>query len=336
MAEKGSNKRKFTVLIGVIALFVVLVVALAAVIRQSYQSNLRAVSSVSKTHVVTINPGATTTEVADNLKTKGAIRSDWAFEWYVRNNQLHDELKAGTYVINENQNVSEIVNILTSGKVATDLVTIVPGKRLDQVKQAFIESGFTAEQVEQALEPTQYAGHPALTDKPEGATLEGYLYPESFQKTAETTLKDIVALSLDEMQFRLTPEVRQAISKQGLTLHQGLILTSIVEREVSNPEDRAQVAQVFYKRINEGIRLQSNATDDYSKLDPKYNTYEIEGLPPGPVSNVTDSSLQAVAFPAQTDWLYFVSGDDKKTHFSKTLAEHEELIKRYCTTLCGR
>lgn len=317
-----------------VGVFLLIIVLGAAVVRKSYQDNLKPLSTTSKSHVVTIEQGATTGEIADLLMSKGVIKSDWAFEWYVRNHQLREELKAGTYVLDQNQSVADIITVIVDGRVATDLVTILPGKRLDQIREGFIKSGFTAEVVDAALEPTQYAEHPALTDKPKDASLEGYLYPESFQKTAETSLKQIVKLSLDEMQLRLTPEVRQSISKQGLTLHQGITLASLIEQEVSRGGDRPQVAQVFLKRIRESRRLESNATDNYAKLKPEYDTYKIDGLPPGPIGNVSESSLKAVGFPAQTDWTYFVSGDDGITHFSKTLEEHQELTRKYCTKLC--
>src|SRR5690606_18816245 len=123
------------------------------------------------------------------------------------------------------------------------------------------------------------------------------------------------------------PEMREAFSAQGLSVYRAITLASIVEKEVPLPEDRAQVAQVFLKRLNSNVKLQSDATAKYGAVldgkDPSasqyltypsaYNTYENAGLPPGPISNVTESSLRAVAYPAKTDWLYFVSGDDKKT-----------------------
>lgn len=334
----GENKRNMARLIlgSSIVLFIVILVGSAVVVRKSYEANLKPVSSNTKSQVFTVQSGSTTGEIADALKSKNLIRSDWAFEWYVRNHQLREQLKTGTYIFNEAQSVDQIVEILVKGKVATDLATILPGKRLEQVKEGLVKAGFTAEAVTAGLEPSQYASHPALTDKPKEASLEGYLYPESFQKTADTKVSDIIKLSLDEMQLRLTPDIRQAISVRGLTLHQGIILASLVEQEVSKPQDRPQVGQVFLKRYRSGQKLESNATDNYAKIDPLYDSYKNVGLPPGPIGNVSGGSLQAIAFPAETDWNYFVSGDDGITHFSKTLAEHEALAQKYCTKLCGR
>lgn len=331
--KKLSKKFEFS--FGIfIAVFLVLFVTSAIAIRQVYQNNLSAISTEKKAVSITVEPGSTVSEIALNLKNKGAIKSDWAFEWYVRNNNLREELKAGTYLVYTNQSVPEIAKIIASGKVATDLFTILPGKRVDEIRTAFLKAGYSQSEVEDALNPNNYKGHEALTDLPDGANLDGYLYPESYQKTAETSAKTIVKQSLDEMARRLTKERRQQFAKNGLTTHQAVALASVIENEVGNKNDRAQVSQVFLQRLKIGMKLESNATDEYAKINPAYDTYKIAGLPPGPISNVSESSLEAVAFPATTDWLYFVSGDDGITHFSKTLEEHEALTKKYCKALC--
>ncbi len=331
--SKPARGRKTALLI--VAALLLVMVASAVVVRKAYESNLKPLSSSNEGIVITVKPGSAPGQIAEQLKQKGVIKSDWALEWYVRNNNLRDKLKAGTYLFKPSQSVPEIVDQLADGKIATDLVTILPAKRIDQIKAEFVKGGFSQQEVDAALDPAQYESHPALTDKPKGASLEGYLYPESFQKDANTTVSKIIKSSLDEMHQYLTPEIREGFNKQGLTVHQGVIMASIVEGEVSNDSDRATVAQVFLKRYKTGMPFQSNATDGYAKINPAYDTYKISGLPPGPISNVTQSSLKAVAFPAQTDWLYFVSGDDGKTHFSKTLEEHQALIEKYCKKLCN-
>jgi UPF0755 protein len=339
--KKFSHKRGARSILGrtgtIIAVAsVIVIVGVAAIVHKVYNDNLQPVSNSKEKITITIDHGSTTEDIAQALKSKGVIKSDWAFELYVKRLGLREHLKAGAYVFTPSQSVSEIVELITDGKVATDLVTILPGKRLEQIKEDFIESGFSSNEVESAFNPKKYANHPALTDKPKKASLEGYLYPESFHKTSETTVEQVIMLSLDEMQARLTPEVRQAFSSQGLSVHEAITLASIIELEVSNEKDRATVAQVFLKRLKEGMPLQSDATNAYAELDAEYDTYQIEGLPPGPVSNAAEESLQALAYPSQTDWLYFVSGDDGKTYFSKTLEEHEELTRQHCTELCNR
>ncbi len=314
-------------------------------VRQTFTNNLRPVSQSSEAKVVVIDSGASVPSIAGQLEEKGVIRKAWAFEWYVRNARAGGKLQAGTYKLKPSQSVQQIVADMVKGKVAVDLITILPGQRLEELRQAFIQAKFDPAAVDLALNPALYSDSPALADKPPEASLEGFLYPESYQKNASTSPEVIVRQSLKEMEARLTPAVRSAFAAQGLTVYQGVTLASIVEREVSNSEDRAKAAQVFLKRLKIQMPLASDATAPYGAIlagrepsltyESPYNTYKNKGLPPGPISNVTESSIRAVAYPAQTDWLYFVSGDDGRTHFSKTIEEHEALTKQYCHRLCN-
>lgn len=350
MKPQAQKKKLFKFLIGAAILVAVISVITLVGVRRYYNENLKPVSATEQLIEVEIPVGATLSDVSQILSDKKLIKNRRVFEQYVRNNGASEDIKAGTYELSPSYSVPEIVSILTNGKIVNKLLTILPGARIDQVKKTFQNAGYSEEEIAEAFNPANYTNHPALVDKPVEASLEGYLYPESFQRTAETTATEIVTKSLNETQKRLTPQVREAFSRQGLSVHKAVILASIVEREVSSDEDRAQVAQVFLKRLNKGIRLQSDATAKYGAvLDGKpdlgysetlryssaYNTYQNDGLPPGPISNVSGSALNAVANPASTDWLFFVSGDDGKTYFSRTIEEHEALTKQYCTQLCG-
>ena len=333
----------------VVVLLIVVILAIgvggALIARHVYDSELRPLSSGQHSESVTIPKGATLKEVASLLKKQHIVKSDWAFAQYVRNKQAEDEIKAGTYDLSPSQSVQEIVSIITEGKVATNLITILPGQRLDQIKKTFENSGFSVAAVDAAFNPNLYTDHPALVDKPVGASLEGYLYPESFQKTNDTTPQDIIRESLDEMQKRLTPDVRAAIEAKGLNIYQGIILASMVEQEANQPADRAKVAQVFLSRLNKGMKLESDVTAFYGAVaagqpptvgfKSSYNTYFVPKLPIGPVSNVSASSLDAVAHPASTNYLYFVAGDDGTVYYSNTQAEHDAQVTQYCHKLCA-
>jgi UPF0755 protein len=332
------------VIIGILLL--VMIVGSTVLVRRFYTDNLRAVSNNTTSQAITIKSGATLDEIATTLEQKKLIRSAWAFKLYVGSKEVRSTLQAGTYAIEPSQTVEEIVSQLTHGKIATSLVTILPGQRLDQIRARFEKDGFGKDSIDQALDPAQYSAHPALVDKPDGVSLEGYLYPDSFQKSADTDPEIIVEQSLSAMHSRLTASRRSAYAKQNLSTYQAIILASIVEKEVSSYNDRAQAAQVFLKRMREGISLQSDVTVLYGSLlagkgndlsyDSPYNTFTHKGLPPTPINNVSESSLEAVAHPTSTDWLYFVAGDDGKTYFSKTLAEHEALTKEHCKKLCSQ
>lgn len=323
----------------ILSVIIVVLVGVVAFIRYQYYENLKPVNDLQTSQLFTIERGATVNEVGLNLKDAGLIRETWAFEWYVRNNNLRDKVQAGTYYLSPSQGVEEIVSVITRGRTATDLVTILPGKRVDQIRQGLVNAGFHPDEVEAAFDPSLYADHPALVDKPVEANLEGYLYPESFQKSPDTKPQVVIRAALDEMQKYLTPDIRAGFVKQGLTVHQGVILASVVEKEVGKAEDRPTVAQVFLKRLRSDVALESDATTTYGAVlngdtpthdyDSPYNTYKHKGLMPSPISNVSASSLKSVAYPAATDYMYFVAGHDCKTRFSHTLQEHEAFIKAH-------
>jgi len=322
------------------------IAAATIAVRMTYYHNLKPASGNATTHLVTIKEGASVKDIANTLQKDKIIRSAWAFRLYVSSKEVSSELKAGSYDLAASQSVAEIVAQLTHGKVATNLVTILPGQSLAQVHKRLVQDGFTEADVTAALDPAKYADNPALVDKPVGSSLEGYLYPDSYQKTDSTSAQTIIEASLRQMNTNLTPDLRAAFAKQGLSSYQALTLASIIEKEVPKQQDREQVAQVFLSRLRAGLKLQSDVTAFYgaallgkpasTTLDSPYNTYNFAGLPPTPISNVSLSSLRAVANPSNTDWLYFVAGDDGVTHFAKTLAEHEANTAQYCKKLCAQ
>lgn len=336
-------------LLAILLILLAVTVGATIAVRHYYFENLQPVNAASTKAVhVTIATGSTLDQISKQLKTANLIRSDQVFQWYVSGHNERDKLQAGTYKFSQSQSLPEIVDALVHGKVASDLVTILPGARLDQIRQTFIKSGFAAADVDASLQADQYrTNFPALADNPAGASLEGFLYPDSYQKDASTRPEQIVKEALNEMQSHLTTDIRKGFVAQGLTAYQGVTLASIVEQEVSKPTDRPIVAQVFLKRYHEGVLpLGSDVTAYYGAIragvapaldyDSPYNTLLHKGLPPGPISNVADSAMNAVAHPASTDWLYFVAGDDGNTYFSHTLDEHNANIDKYCHKLCAQ
>jgi len=344
MARSRRFPRRVLILL---AAFIAVVAVGVLAVQWWYAANLRPVSTSTQKHAVTIVSGSTLTQISSQLSGAGLIRSGTAFEWYVSIHNDRERLQAGTYSFSPSESTAQIAEAIVNGQVATDLITILPAQRLDQIRQAFIKAGFKAADVDAALKPDQYrASYPALADNPPGATLEGFLYPDTFQKTSTTNPRVIIGESLAEMQQHLTTDVRTGFAAHGLSVYQGVTLASIVEQEVPGQNDRNQAAQVFLKRLQIGMELGSDVTAYYGAIhdgvspsltyDSPYNTLLHKGLPPGPISNVSDSSLQAVAHPANTDWLYFVAGDDGVTHFAHTLDEHNANVSKYCHKLCSQ
>lgn len=336
-------KRLLTLVPLMIILFLI---AIAVGARAWYVVNLRPAQNESSPTKVIIENGSSEEQIAKLLKEKNLIKNELAFKTYVKNSKYSGKLKAGTYELDGIQTTKEIVEVLGGGKDASVLFTIISGLRIDQIKSRFVKAGYTEAEVNEAFDAVNYQNHPALTGKPKSASLEGYLYPESFRMTAQTPAKEIVRQSLDQMAKRLTSERLSAFKAQGLAVHEAVIIASMIEKEVIIPEDKRVVAQIFLKRLREGISLGSDVTYIYAaavfggvaspELDNPYNTRKYTGLPPGPIANVSESSLDAVAYPTDTEYLFFISGDDGKTYYGKTSADHENNIRLYCQKLCGK
>lgn len=333
------------IIVGILLL--VLMVGAVVAVRHMYNQNLKPVSTNQQTKIVTIVSGSSTKQIAKQLADQKLIHNAWVFEWYVHSKELGDKLQAGTYALAPSQNLPQIVTTLTQGRVTTRLVTILPGRRIDQVRADLINDGFAPAAVDAALQPEQYRNLPAMAYVPAGTkTLEGLLFPDSFQRTEETDPTAVIRESLKEMGDHLPASLQSAFAAQGLSVFQGITLASIVEKEVSKQSDREQVAQVFLLRLKQGMSLGSDVTALYGSIiagknpslsyDSPYNTRIHTGLPVGPISTVSEDALRAVANPAKTDWLYFVSGDDGTTYFERTYEQHQADAQQYCHELCGR
>ena len=174
--------------------------------------------------------------------------------------------------------------------------------------------------------------------KPLNVDLEGYLFPDTYRFFVKATAADIVEKMVAEMSEKLgrAYEVTGSVwVDPDFSVHEVLTLASIVEREVANPEDMAMVADIFLKRLQAGIALQSDATINYIisgddpspsladlEVESEYNTYKYPGLPPGPISNPGLIAIEAVLNPTSNDYYYFLTTEDGEVVYSRTFAEH--------------
>ena len=341
------TKRRLRLLYIIFLGILVILLVAVAILRSEYNNNIKSVSSNNRSIIVTIKTGSSLPEIASTLKQATVIRSVWAFEWYVRNDGYASQyIEAGTYDLRQSQNVAAIVLELTNGVQASNLVTILPGQRIDQIETSLVRNGFSQSDVIKALQFSDYVNkYSMLQYAPSSATLEGFLYPDSFTRVHSTSVGQIINESLAEMQTKLTPGIVSGFAQNSLNIYQGITIASIVEQEVNKLSDKPIVAQVFISRYKLGMALGSDVTAYYGSIvagvtpslsyNSPYNTLINAGLPPGPISNVSVSSLQAVANPSNTNYLYFVSGDNGTTHFSTTLAEHDAQTAQYCIKLCS-
>lgn len=341
-SKTGSRRR---IVIGIIGTIVLLLVVAFVSAWLWYQNELQPASKTSVQKTIVIPEGLGVKQIATLLEQQSIIKNARAFELYLRLNNLVGSLQAGQYALDASNSARSIAITISKGNVQKGQFTILPGQRIDQIEANMVKAGFDKAAVTDAFNADNYKNHPVLAYKPEGLSLEGYLYPETFQTTLSTKPADIVKQSLDEMADVLTPDIIDHLKQQGLTPHQGITLASIVIKEANSTEDRRMVAGVFYNRLRANTLLGSDVTYQYiadvtgqprsADIDSPYNTRKYRGLPPGPIGTINQSALDAVANPKTSDYLYFVAGDDGTIYYAKTLAEHDALASRYCKVLCS-
>lgn len=311
-------------------------------------------------------------EIAKDLQNEGLIKSDFAFVYYVLKNDK-DHLKDGYYCLSPTMTISEIVATMENKQLKEEIkITFPEGFRLSQVEER-LEKYFSQLSTSSNLQlsdlkikdfKNQYG---FLSDAPDDATLEGYLFPDTYLfycpdpeiscegdnptiiKCTNGDLNAIVQKFLTNFDKKLTNDLREEIQIQGKSIFEIVTMASILEKEVQTPEDKKIVSGIFWKRIKEGTPLQSCATIAYvlnkgdwnfsemqnaivknKDIESPYNTYKYNGLPIAPISNPGMDAIEAAIFPEFTDYNYFLTDPQTgKTIFSKTLEEHNQNIVKY-------
>lgn len=293
---------------------------------------------------VTIATGMNVNQIASLLQRQGLIRNQVIFRLYTEVTHTKDHLQAGVYRLSPSESTQRIVSDLVAGKVEAFDITISPGLRLDQIKQQLQKAGFEAADIDKAYRVPYDTS--LFASKPDGTTLEGYIFPDTYKIDGSSTVQSLLTRTFDQFEAKLSKsDVPRLLTDQGLTLYQAVTLASIIEKETSNEAEQKQVAQVLLLRLKIGKPLQSDTTFIYaaqllhispptSSIDSPYNTYKYPGLPPGPIANFNFAALDAVVHPATGDYLYFVAGDDGVMHFSHTIEEHDKNVSLYCHKLC--
>ncbi|MDH3495490.1 MAG: endolytic transglycosylase MltG [Gemmatimonadota bacterium] len=280
---------------------------------------------------VTIPRGASLAAIADTLAAHDIIESPGRFRLWAKLLRKERAIHAGIYDLHRDRPVREVLATLTSGATAFQRLVVPEGLMLREVAaQIQRQLGVPAESVLAAARDS------ALRDEigPDIPTLEGYLYPSTYYARVDANARDIVRQMVDEFQSRWRPAWTRRLDSIGLTRQQVVTLASIIEGEVRHDADRKYVASVYHNRLRAGWRLQADPTviyalgrrrrlfeRDYEFRSP-YNTYLVDGLPPGPIGQPSAKSLEAALYPAETDFFFLVARADGQHIFSRTLAEH--------------
>jgi len=304
-----------------------------------------------------IAPGDSVAVIAGNLKAEGLITDTELFRRYVQYKGLDAGIQAGSYTLRQTMTIPEIALVLQKANAPEQQVTIPEGKRLEEIaalvqEQAGIEPSTFLHlvQVGWADQPwrDQYS---FLSGVPVTATLEGFLFPDTYRLPEEPTAVDLVERMLENFARQVTPDIEQAFSQHGLTLYEGLTLASIIEREAVIDDERPIIAGVYMNRLRDGWPLSACPTVQYAlgyradeatwwkrtlyfgdlEVDSPYNTYRRLGLPPAPIASPGLRAIQAAAQPAETEYYFFMvdcSQNDGSHVFAANEAEHLENFNR--------
>jgi UPF0755 protein len=303
---------------------------------------------------VSIPPGSTANDIGAELQQLGLVRSSLFFRYAADQAGVGENLAAGNYELSKSMSTPEIIQVLAKGEVKRGVVATIPeGWRSEQIADRLQATGFAPRDdfLKAVAAPQSVAGVDALP-QPNVARLEGYLFPQTYEVPQQVSGSTAAELMV-RMFSQQVGDVVRTPSDTKLTPQQVVILASIVEREARVPSERATIASVYVNRLAHNMPLQADPTVQYAvatrdgsaaatydywraltpndlTIESPYNTYEHMGLPPGPICNPGEASIQAVLQPAQTDYLYFVARNDGSgTHlFARTLDEHNANVAK--------
>jgi len=291
---------------------------------------------------ITIIQGATAADVAAMLEGASVIEDERALRWWMRYSGTAGNIQTGQYRFQGPASVRQVAEIITEGRVLLHAVTIVEGMTRWDVAQALSDSEFGT--YDEAWEAT--GDGPLIHDlDPDAVDLEGYLFPDTYHAPAGSTAGDLVGMMLARSRLAWTPERQTLAETSGFSTREVITIASLVEGEAALAEERALVSGVYHNRLDTRMLLQCDPTLLYAlRLDGRtdrnirradfanespYNTYRFAGLPPGPIGNPGEASIEAALAPADTEFLYFVGRNDGSHAFSRTLREHNANVNRY-------
>jgi UPF0755 protein len=291
---------------------------------------------------VDIPSGLSTAAIGQRLTATGIVRDAVTYRVALWRSGAARRLQAGEYRFDHPMTPAEVIGQIARGEVDRIRVTFPEGLTIAEMSRIFESSGMgtAADFVAAARDVSLIA-----SIDPVARDLEGYLFPDTYAVPRRTDASQLVRIMVDQFSKVVTDELRDEASQHGWTVRQMVTIGSIIEKETARPEERPLVAAVYMNRLWIGMGLQCDPTVIYAleragkytgnlrrddlAFDSPYNTYRYPGLPPGPIAAPGRTSLEAVARPADVDYLYFVSRNDGSHQFARTLAEHNRNVQKY-------
>jgi len=289
--------------------------------------------------VVVIPDGSTFQFVALLLERERLIKSRSAFVLLGKSQSADRKVHAGEYELNPGMTPAEILSKLLNGQVLLHPLTIPEGLTIAQIADLVSQQGLTdrAEFLRLAKDRAFIASLGIQAE-----TLEGYLYPDTYKFPRAVKAREVLVAMVERLRQVVGPDLVARMQELKMTMHEVLTLASVIEKETGSGGERPEISAVFHNRLKKRIPLQSDPTviyglpafdgnlhkKDLSSPSP-YNTYRVQGLPPGPIANPGIQAIRATLYPSDSRSLYFVSRNDGTHHFSATLIEHNQAVEKY-------
>jgi UPF0755 protein len=291
---------------------------------------------------VEIAAGSSTRVIGEQLVSSGVIRDRLTYRLALWRTGQARRLQAGEYRFDRPMRPLEIIDKIARGDVYVIHVTLPEGLTIPEMSRIVEAHGLGP-----ASAFVEAASNAALIRSldPMARDLEGYLFPDTYPLPRHAGTARLVRAMVDRFDAVFTPALSRAAEGRGLTVHQAVVIASLVEKETARPEERPLVAAVYENRMRVGMGLQCDPTVIYAlrraghyagflrkddlAFDSPYNTYRYAGLPPGPIASPGLASLEAAVYPANVDYLYFVSRNDGSHEFARTLDEHNRNVAKY-------
>jgi len=266
--------------------------------------------------VFSVKKGENFLSIGRNLEKEGLIKNRIFFYIYVLVKKEKKNFKAGRYLLSSSMNIPQIVEKLTSGYIEKIKITIPEGSTLKDIEEK-------------------------LKIKLKGENLEGYLFPDTYYFPVGFNSEEVIKIMKENFEKKIAP-YKNEIEKSGKTLHEIVIMASILEKEAKSKEDKEIISGILWKRLKAGIPLQVDSTLTYItgktskeltaddlEIPSPYNTYKYKGLPPTPICNPGLESILAALYPKESEYWYYFSTSEGRVIFSKTLLEHNLAKEKY-------
>lgn len=340
-----KNNKKFLLVLSSFSIFIIAIGLVTFVF--GYQFLKTGVSDNKSEVIFDVGPNQSFSMVADHLEENQLIKNKWLFVKYAQFKGAQSKLKVGEYSLNQTMTPDQIIAVIISGKSVARKITVIEGANIFDIAELIEKNKIASKTEFLELVKNKVFIEKVLGEKL--PSLEGYLFPETYQFTKFDKLEDVVSQMVKRFLknwSQYEAEAKLRVNTQNWSRNKIITFASIVEKETGYEKDRPLVSSVFHNRLSKNMKLQTDPTVLYglsmeqnrnvkniTKADllrpTKYNSYTNFGLPPTPISNPGKNAIESTLNPMTSKYLYFVSRNDGTTAFSESLDQHNSAVKSF-------